>query len=256
MKRRAHKRLVDALYIIALLVVTFAVWAIAAAAINDSFVLPSVKETFVALGETLKLKAFWAGLGGTLLRSLIGYVISIALFFALFCLSTAFNGFRRFIDPLIAALRTLPTVAVALILALVVGGYVAPVVLAVLVIMPILYSTARARVATVPNELLEVCKICGASKTQVLKFVWLPSLAAALPEAFSSAFSYNIKAVIGAEILVQAASSLGMLMNLAKVYLMTASLIAMTFFAVVLSVIFEFVLRVALSALLRKYSDA
>ena len=189
------------------------------------------------------------------MRCVISYAISVALFFALFCLSAAFDGFRRFIDPLISALRTMPTVAVALILALVVGGYVAPVVLAVLVIMPILYSSARARVATVPTELTEVCRICGANRRQTLSSVYLPTAAAGLPDALSSAFSYNVKAVIGAEILVQAAGSLGMLMNLAKAYLMTASLIAMTFFAVVLAVASELALRALLNFALAKYRE-
>ncbi len=255
MNKRVKKHLIDALYVVALVAVIFAAWAICAAAVDDSFVLPSVAETFSALGETLALRAFWTGLGGTVLRCVISYAISVALFFALFCLSAAFDGFRRFIDPLISALRTMPTVAVALILALVVGGYVAPVVLAVLVIMPILYSSARARVATVPTELTEVCRICGANRRQTLCSVYLPTAAAGLPDALSSAFSYNVKAVIGAEILVQAAGSLGMLMNLAKAYLMTASLIAMTFFAVVLAVVSELALRALLNFALAKYRE-
>lgn len=255
MNKRVKKHLIDALYVVALVAVIFAAWAICAAAVDDSFVLPGVAETFSALGETLALRAFWTGLGGTVLRCVISYAISVALFFALFCLSAAFDGFRRFIDPLISALRTMPTVAVALILALVVGGYVAPVVLAVLVIMPILYSSARARVATVPTELTEVCRICGANRRQTLSSVYLPTAAAGLPDALSSAFSYNVKAVIGAEILVQAAGSLGMLMNLAKAYLMTASLIAMTFFAVVLAVASELALRALLNFALAKYRE-
>ncbi len=255
MNKRVKKHLIDALYVVALVAVIFAAWAICASAVDDSFVLPGVAETFSALGETLALRAFWTGLGGTVLRCVISYAISVALFFALFCLSAAFDGFRRFIDPLISALRTMPTVAVALILALVVGGYVAPVVLAVLVIMPILYSSARARVATVPTELNEVCRICGANRRQTLCSVYLPTAAAGLPDALSSAFSYNVKAVIGAEILVQAAGSLGMLMNLAKAYLMTASLIAMTFFAVVLAVASELALRALLNFALAKYRE-
>ena len=128
-------------------------------------------------------------------------------------------------------------------------------ILAVLVIMPILYSSARARVATVPTELNEVCRICGANRRQTLCSVYLPTAAAGLPDALSSAFSYNVKAVIGAEILVQAAGSLGMLMNLAKAYLMTASLIAMTFFAVVLAVASELALRALLNFALAKYRE-
>ena len=251
MNKRAKRWAFNALYVAAVIAVALGVWAIAAAAVGSEFVLPEISTTLSALRVALKSADFWSGLFGTVLRSVIGYFISLGLFF----IATAFYSFARIVEPIISALRSLPAVAVTLILTLAVGAHGTPVVLGVLVIFPILYSSAKARTATVPAELVEVCRICGAGKIKTFTSLWLPCLAGALPESLATAFSYNIKAVIGAEILAQTAESLGMLMKLAQIYLEPALLIAYVIAAVAVAVLCECVIRGALKIVLRKYSD-
>lgn len=255
MKKSVKNILINVVYAAVVLGIAFGVWAVAAAAVGSQFILPDIRSTFDALGTLFFERSFAVGLAGTLFRCALGYAISVAIFFVLFFFSTAFKGFGRVAEPIVAALRTLPTLALSLILAVWVGGYTMPVVLGVLVIMPILYSSAKARIATIDRELGEICVILGAGKWQKFRALWFPHLAAALPESLASAFSYNIKAVIGAEILASTADSLGMLMNGSYAYLQTANLIALTLVAVVVSVACEFVLRTALGVALKKYRD-
>lgn len=251
----AKKVLINILYIVIAIGLVLGVWAVGSAVIDSSLVLPSITETAGAFGIVFKSEMFWAGLRGTMLRCTIGYFISLALFFVTFYFSTAYTPFRRLIEPIISMLRSLPAVAVTLMLMIAVGGSGAPVVLGVLVIYPIMYSAARARTATVPIELKEVCRLCGASKFQTFKSLWFPCLAGGLPESLSSAFSYNIKTVVGAEILAQTARSLGMLMKLSQMYIDPAQLIAYVIVTVLLSVVFEIIIRVLLKIALSKYSD-
>lgn len=247
------KAVINALYIIIVIGVVFAVWGIAAAVIGTEFILPDISVTFSALGKLLGGAEFWRGLSGTLIRSLLGYGISVALFFVLFFLSTAFGGVNRVISPLMSALRTLPTMAIALVISIWAGARLTPVILGVTVLLPQLFSSSVARNATVPNELIEVAKICGASRAQRFFCVYLPNAAAGLPESLSSSLSFGIKITIAAEILMQTANSLGMLMNLSQSYLMTANLIALTFAAVIISVVIEWAARLTLSFALRRY---
>lgn len=255
MTRTAKKITFNIIYAVSVIGAVLGVWSVAAAAIGSEFVLPSVAQTFAALKGVLAMNVFWNGLAGTLTRSAIGFFISLALFFVLFFLSTAFEPFKRIVEPIISALRAMPAVAVTLVLALAVGGFGTPIVLGVLVIMPIMYSSARARTSTVPCELKEICVLLGASKLQTFKALWFPCLAGSLPESLGSAFSYNIKAVIGAEVLAQTAKSLGMLMKTAQAYFETAMLIAFVFAAVVVAVLFEVAIKLVLKLALRKYED-
>ncbi len=253
MKPRLKKIFFDILYAAIAIALVIAVWSIAAAMIGAPFILPTVGETFEALGGVLKNPAFWAGLGGTLLRSVFGFAISVACFFLLFFVCSVFEPCAKIIEPIISALRALPTLAVSLILAIWAGGYYAPVIIGVLVTLPYMYASVKARNAAVEPELKEICVMFGAGRVQTFKTLWLPHAAAGLPETLSSGLSFGIKAVIAAEILMQTADSLGQLMNLAKVYLETAMLIAFVFVAVIAAVVLEYLLKIVLRAALAKY---
>lgn len=245
----------DAVYILFITGGIIAVWYIAAETVRSEIIFPSVRSTFVALGDAFNNPYFYSGLCGTLLRGAIGFAIATALFFLSFCLSCMYPIFGRIIDPIVSILRSLPAVAVTLILIIAVGGSGAPIVLGVLVIYPILYSAARARTATVSTEIKEITVLCGASRFTAFRVLWFPCLAGGLPDSMSSAFSYNIKAVIGAEILAQTADSLGMLMKLSQLNLHPSMLVAFVIAAVVVSLVCEIVLRAVLKAVLIKYID-
>lgn len=250
-----RKIIINAAYAAIVIGGVFAVWAIAAAISGSEFVVPSIGSTFRALGDVLSGGAFWRELGGTLLRCLIGYAISVALGFILFFLCTAYKPVRAVVEPIISALRSLPAVAVTLVLILSVGVNGTPVVLAVLVIMPMMYSAARAKISVVPRELEEAGVLLGANKLQTMRILWLPCLSSALPDILSSALSYNIKTVIGAEILAQTPLSLGMLMKLSQLNLQPARLIAYVLAAVVLSVIVEITVKLLLKRVFARFSD-
>lgn len=254
-KSFAKKAFFDALYIAVAIAIIFAAWAIVAYVEQSEYVVPSIGAAFDAMGEALMSDVFWRGLFGTLTRCVASYSISVALFFVAFSLSVSFEPFKRIISPVISVLRSLPAVAVTLVFMLAIGGNYTPVALGVLVIFPILYSSGMARTATVSRELSEVCDIVGASRFRRLTALWLPTLAGGLPDSLSSAFSYNVKAVVGAEILAQTARSLGMLMKLSQTYYQPALLVCYVVAAVVSSVLCEWVIRAALLLALKKYRD-
>lgn len=253
--RTAKRLAINIAYAAIAVAITLIVWEVAAAIVGTELILPDIGATFVALSDLVCGKRFWISLGGTIARSLIAFSASFILFFLLFYACSCFDSVRRIAEPIISALRTLPTMAVALLLAIWAGGYVAPVILGAFVVLPQLYSAVAARNSTLSRELTEVCKICGASRTQTFKSVSLASAAAAFPECLPSSLSFGIKAVVAAEILMQTADSLGMLMKLSQVYYETASLIAMTAAAVAVSVAFEYSARAVLKRILKKYYD-
>lgn len=255
MKRARKTLIINLLYTVVAVALIMAAWWAAAAAADSEFVVPEIGATFAAFKNVFENPEFWHGLIGTLLRSVVGFAVSLGLFFVTFFLATAFNGFKRVAEPIIGAMRSLPAVAVTLILMLAVGGNVTPVILGVLVIYPIMYSSAISRTATLPKELKEICILCGGGRLTTFKSVYLPCLAGGLPESLATTFSYNIKAVIGAEILAQTVNSLGMLMKLSQVYLQPAMLMAFVIAAVVVSVVAEAVIRLVLTFALRRFVD-
>lgn len=254
-KRRINKIAENALYVAVAVALVLGVWAIAATAAGSELVLPSVPAAFGALFKLLGSAAFWQAIGGTLLRALISYAIAVALFFLLFFVCSCSKAAAHILEPLISALRTLPTMAVALLLAIWANGYAAPVILGASVVMPQLYSAARSRNAQVPTDLEDVLKVYGAGRVRSVTTLYLPHAAAGFAESFSAALSFDIKIVIAAEILVQTADSLGMMMKLSQINFEAAELIAMILCAVVIAVTLEYAMRAVLKHALKKYCE-
>lgn len=255
MSKNKKTILFGVIYAVVAVGILLAVWSIAAYFIDSEVILPTVDVTFGKFGVIFTNVLFWRALGGTMVRSVIGFGISLLLFFVTYYLSTAYAGFKRIAEPIISALRSLPAVAITLVLALMVGGFWTPVVLGVLVIFPIMYSAACARTATVSVDLMRECKLNGASHMQTFASLWLPCLAGAMPETAATAFSYNIKAVIGAEILASTAASLGALMKTAQQYPQMPMLIAYVIVAVFVAVVSEIIIRAVLKRALVKYAE-
>ena len=255
MKVVIKKIIYGALFSALAIALVFCAWHIFAEITDNKFIVPSIAQTFGAFKTAIFKPFFWDAIGGTMLRCTIGYCIAFALAFIVYALSAAFAAFRHIIEPIVSIMRSLPAVAVTILLVISVGGEVTPIVLGVLVIFPIMYSAARSRTATVSGELKDVCVLCGASRWQMLKTLDFPVLAGGLPETLSSTFSYNVKAVVGAEILAQTADSLGMLMKLSQVYFQPAMLVAFVITAVAVSVVMEAVLRIVLKICLRRFAD-
>ena len=251
----AKKIALNFLYIAVVIGIVLGVWAIGAAVADSEFVLPDIGTTFAKLGEVFTTSDFWSGLGWTMLRCVISYAISVAVAGAAFFVCSISQIVSRIVRPIISALRTLPTMALSILFAIWAGATVAPVILGVLVIMPMLFSALWAKTVTVPKELIETARLFGAGRVRVFTCATLPYAASALPESLATAFSFGIKIIIAAEIIMQTANSFGMLMSISYTYLKTAKLIAYVLIAVVLSVVSEYVIRAVLFFGLKRFCD-
>lgn len=124
------------LFSVAALIAVWLVWIVAFRIIANDYILPSFSETAAALFQTLGEGAFWRAILNTLGRTLLAFAVSIVLGVGLALLARLFRGVRSFFAPLISILRTLPTMAVILILLIWTTPSVAPVIVAGLVLFP------------------------------------------------------------------------------------------------------------------------
>ena len=89
---------------------------VAYAVAGNELLVPVFADVCKQVGELLISGGFWVALGNTLLRTLLALVISFipALIFAL--VAYLLPSFEAFFTPVVSALRSLPTLAVLLIL--------------------------------------------------------------------------------------------------------------------------------------------
>ncbi len=152
----------------------------------------------------------------TLVESLAGFGIALAVSLVLGYLLAHLPALERIVSPQLAATQAIPIVAVAPLIILWVGADLrAKILVAALVtFFPILSGTIVA-LRAVPREVVEMARISGANSWQVLRFIELPL---ALPGIFGGVKSGLALATTGAVVgeFVGGRDGLGALINISR----------------------------------------
>lgn len=230
------------------LIAVWLIWLIACRIIANGYILPSFTETLASLFRTLGEGAFWRALGNTLWRTLLAFLVSIVLGVGLALIARLFDGVRYFLAPVVSILRTLPTMAVILILLIWTTPATAPVIVSGLVLFPAAYAAALASMDEVHASYGTLARAYGVSKGKQALKMYLPLSAPAVLGQAGSILSMGLKITVSGEVLSSTARSLGGMMQEAKLFLEMPRLLALTLIAVLLGFLLE-----GLCALLAKY---
>ncbi len=213
------------------------IWVVAAASADNSFVLPTVGETFAAAFKLFARGEFYRAFFTTLLRSLIAFAISFALAFGAAWLSYKFKLAAKALQPLIVIIRVLPTVAVVLLLVLWSTSRVAAVIVTMLVIFPTLFENIFAALNGIDNELVEMCSVFNVDKKTTLSKVVLPMVAPEFIAAVGAGITLSLKLMVAAEVLAHTPRSMGYMLNTAKEYFEIPEMMALVLITVVAGLI-------------------
>ena len=135
------------------------VWMVASLIINENVILPSIGDTFKKLGSILINGYTYKVLGLTALRLLICLASSFAIALLLASLSTIFPRFSYYIRPIITLLRTIPVVAIIIVLLVFIGNQRASIFITSLVILPIMYEGILSGMENINSDVLDEIKI-------------------------------------------------------------------------------------------------
>ncbi len=231
----------NAVYTLISVVVLVAIYIISYFLVANELIIPSPKKT---LEETLKLLIsadFYVAMAHTLLRVIIAVICSFGFALTLVFLSSKSKFFEEFSKITIGAMRSLPVLAVLLLILVAVSRTVAPVVVSVLSLLPILYTSIYTGIKRTKNELGDMMKVYKLSFADRVFKVYAPTMLPKLTLDITGAVSFALKLVISAEILANVYKSLGGVMQTASIYEETATLSALTISVLILGVIIEFV---------------
>lgn len=195
------------------LLVLLLVWEAACRLLKlPSFVLPS-PSAILAATRKVGLAAWSEHLFATLRVTLMGYGLSILIGIPLAIALASSRLMSRTLYPLLVIVQSTPIVAVAPIIVVVMGAGDLPRVFITFLIafFPIVVSCVTGLLAT-PEELVELSRSLGASKTREYRNIRLPY---AIPHLFSALRISITLAVIGAVVaeFVAAEKGLGYFIN-------------------------------------------
>ena len=215
------------LWSVAALAFLWAAWLLAHILVKNDYLVPSFSSAMKKVGEYLKDGAFWNAFFNTFLRTLTAFFIS---FFGAAVLATAaylLPSLGHFLSPLVSVMRSLPTMAVILIILVWTTPVQAPVAVAFLALFPLLYSGIFSALKQVDGKLVEMSKI------------YLPSAAPYVLREAAAALSFSLKLTVSAEVLANTYQSIGGMMQEAKIYVEVPALFALTALVVIAGFLLE-----------------
>lgn len=248
--KKGIKKYYNLIFGAAAIAVVIGVWFVAAAIVGEGMILPDPLLTVSALFTMMSAGSFWAAFGLTFLRSVVSFLASLVLAYALAVASYLFPILKKLLSPIVTILRAVPTMAIIFLLILWAGSSLAAVLVSVAIVLPMLYSGFSAAISETDVSLTEMSKVYRVPKKRMLAKFVLPGFLPSVIELSASGLSMSVKLVVAAEALAQTAKSLGQIMQLSNIYLETARLMAVALVVVVLCLILEAAVR-QLSRLLK-----
>ena len=153
-----------------------------------------------------------------------------------------------FLRPFMSVVRATPVVSFALLAWLWLSPKGVPILISSLMVIPVVFGNVCAGLEGHSSKLREVAYVYGFSHTECMKHLFLPAV---IPYFFAgclTALGLSWKAGVAAEMLVVTENSIGMGLHDSKQYFEHAELFAWTAVAVMLSFLFEGVVKLIAAA--------
>ena len=215
------------------------VWVIAERIVGNKLLLPNVLDCLKETGNILTSNIFWLSFLHTMLRVFLAFGISfiVALIFAF--VSYLLPAFDEFFSPIVSFLRSLPTLAVLLILLIWSGAEKAPIAVAFLSLFPMLYAGIFAGLSQTDKGLIQMSKAYQVPLKKRIFQLYLPSCTPYICKEAGAALGFSLKLVVSAEVLASTYNSLGGMMQEAKLYFEMPRLFALVGISFIVGMLLE-----------------
>ncbi|MGM0551304.1 MAG: ABC transporter permease [Bacteroidota bacterium] len=220
-----------------------AIWELAAHLLDEHLLLPGPVATLAHAVEMMLAPGFLTTLGSTILRGLIGFAIALFLAFFLGLWAGLSARFHAFFSPLLITLRSVPVVSFILLALIWFSVDAVPVFIAILTMFPMMCMSIIDGIHYADEELTTMARVYEVPQNRIIREVYLPSLTPFLFTGMSNAMGFGWRAIIIGEVLSQPQWGIGSAMHTAQTFLMVKEVIAWTLIAVMVSFLFERLIR-------------
>jgi NitT/TauT family transport system permease protein len=220
-----------------------AIWKILALHFDSGFVLPSPEKTFFTTLSLFGDSNFLSIVGSSILRGLVGFVLSAVLGIGLGIIAGMYPHFNAFLRPILVTIRSTPVIALILLALIWFNPGSVPVFIAMLTMFPFICTNVTDGIKTVDHDLVEMAEFYKVSRVRIIMELYIPAIMPFIISGASSAMGFGWRAVITGEVLSQPKYGIGTLMQGAQTFLNIDAVIAWTILAVLISYGFEKAIR-------------
>ena len=218
-------------------------WQGIAMLVGQPELFPSVTDLAAGLFNLFKSGSFYTDLAFTILRGLLGFVLALILAMALAATALHHNFWKNFFHPLVVTIRSIPVISFVLIALLWISPPGLPVFIAFFTMFPILYQNILSGLEHTDIKLIEMSVVFRKTGLQRFKHIYLPAARALISSGISTAMGFGWRAVIIGEVLAGPVHGIGTSMKKAQVFIDMRELLAWTVIAVLVSLIFDFIIK-------------
>ena len=230
-----------------------AVWALVSFRVNNQLLLPTPKEVILSLGTLVRTAEFWKITVLSLLRIVLGIIISLLLGTLLAIVTERSQILNALLSPVLTVVKSTPVASFIILALLWLNRNTLPLYITALIVVPIVWSNVSEGLRSVDKELLDVTRIYRFSLLKRIKNLYVPSVTPFFMAACKSSLGMAWKAGISAEVLSTPRYAIGTELYFSKTYLETPTLFAWTVVIILLSVIIEKLFVLGLLSLARKW---
>ena len=218
--------------------IILAIWDVIALIINDTFFMPSVRETGSALIKILISGKFFRVLFTAFYRVISGLILGIIAGVIIAAICHKYEIVNTLLSPIISIMKATPVACIIVLLWIRLNYTEIAIFVVVLMVMPIVWQNVYDAFRSIDHDLIEVADVFKLDRIKRLKVLVIPAVLSYLLPAIITAIGLAWKAEIAAEIMTN--SNIGKLIyDFKTVSYDTASIFAWTAIIVTFSIIFE-----------------
>lgn len=218
-------------------------WEIAFLIVNQAIYLPSPFNVLKSIVQLISDKNFLIVIFMTTYRVLISFILS-----AIFGISIGFfcginKRLYEIFEPIIVLIRSIPVISVIILAIVWFQSSSVPIFSGFLMCFPVIWTNMVEGIKKTDIKLIEMSTVFKIKPFSIFKSVYLPSSLPYIKAGLSTALGLSWKVIAAAEVLSLPKYAIGSKLHDSKVYLETDDLFAWTMMIILLSYIFESILR-------------
>ncbi len=229
-------------------------WTVSYQLIGNSVIMPSPMETAIAFKEIIMSPDFALTILNTMSRIIISFIIALGLALVLGIISALNQWFYDFLSPTIGLFKIVPTMAIVILALIWLTNKKAPILIAVIIVLPILYEAVVKGMKAIDLNILNMVRVYKVETRDIIRYIYIPSIFKSVGAIFSSSIGLCLKIVIGGEVLGQPSRAIGTSIQTEKMFLNTAGVLGWILILVILSLLVDLLSKafIHMSKVIRK----
>ncbi|WP_297904414.1 ATP-binding cassette domain-containing protein [uncultured Parabacteroides sp.] len=220
-------------------IILLAGWQLFAVIANQPELIPSLPQLVRTLCELLVSGNFYQSVGATILRGILGILISFICAIGMAGVFARFEWVYELFRPLLAIMRSIPVISFILLALIFLNPESIPLMIAFLTMFPLLTENLTRGILDLRPGLSIMARQFQIKRSNVLFQIIYPQLKPFLYSGLASATGFGWRAIIMGEVLSQCAFGIGSEMKKAQNFIAVPELLAWTIVAVFISFFFD-----------------